>query len=691
MKSSLSIAMLSACLLLVGISTSLAQVETTFYELGVASQQGVLFPDSHIPIEQVDPGNLDELIQKDEAADEKGKPYRFAKALPINITTENSGVWKQIKGKNIWQMSMSSPKALSLSLIFSDLNLNPQAELYIYSIDQTIVYGPITSQQNTKKYFATDVLETSQLIIELHEPISSNTFKSSLRISKIAHGYRELLTDEVGTSQNISLDTIPNDSTQIKSSRINRNLPDQPTTNAYGDSDACNLDVYSTQANGWQRQSDAVALVIYDDNTRTCSGCLLNNTRQDRRPFFLTAFHCFNINASAGATLEAGEINLVQTAIFRFHFKRHYANGSSLRTTLTYSNSTFRAGWRNTDFVLTEITGTNFNRVSFLGWDSQNAVVPTGGAFLHHPRGDVMKFSLSHDPPQLNVNQLPVSGYPAAPANTVWVQDFISHGGLQPGSSGCPIMKGGNQGQFVYGQLFAAGPITQPCGLTTIACGALHISWNGNGTNNTRLSNWLAPDDLQRRTLGMLCSPPPQPVITQNFQCQSTCYMNLRFGNTENAFEYDIETTTPGGSASTFTKRQDYHAVYAETPGNYRVRVRARNFCGTTTWSTINFYSPGSSFSSVNVSSTEFSVYPNPAQHEISIKVFNQEASENSLFAEGIIDHIELYDKSGELVLNTSGSDKHTQISIATIPNGTYIMHIFYGTGVIHKHIFIDN
>ena len=321
--------------------------------------------------------------------------------------------------------------------------------MFIYNGEKNMVSGPINQGQNnpTGRY-STSLLKGSSVIIELFEP--DNVYsKSQLHISKVIHGYK--LVSFAG----------------------------------FGESAPCNINVNCAQGNAWNDEKNMVAMVLLQNNTRLCSGSLLNNACQNLTPNFLTAFHCLDVNENGNA--EAGEIADAQNWQFMFQYMSPNCNPNTDDPYFfTFSGSTYRAGWNMSDFALVQLNQrpNASTGIRYAGWSRTNAA-STSSASLHHPKGDVMKISIEN-------NQAASVDWNGVGPNTHWLVNF-DDGTVEGGSSGSPLF---NQSHRVVGQLH--GGLTdenQPndgrCNLHDGRYGRFDVSWDGGGTANTRLRDWL--------------------------------------------------------------------------------------------------------------------------------------------------------------------------------------------------------
>ena len=123
--------------------------------------------------------------------------------------------------------------------------------------------GPFTYQnQKSNSRFATGFTHGDYCIIEYYEPKASQG-AGRIAIDGIVHGYRSIRSE------------------------VNSTL------RAFQDSGACNNDVECAIGNGWEDQIKSVGLILTANNSRFCTGALINNTGDDCQSYFLSANHCF--------------------------------------------------------------------------------------------------------------------------------------------------------------------------------------------------------------------------------------------------------------------------------------------------------------------------------------------------------------------------------------------------------------
>ena len=342
-----------------------------------------------------------------------------------------------------------------MNFVFDKLHLSPGAELYIFNSDSSMIYGPVTEEENIEKgTFLTDLISGDEVTIQLSEP-ANNKKESDLRISRVVHAYKNLFISDAGIAATSAV------------------------YNCYN-----SILLYPE----WANESDAVALVIINNGTSLCTGSLLNNTAQDYKPYFLTAFHCIDTSPFDGSISEA-EQSVAENWAFRFQYKTVDAS-----TYITYNQAFFRAAWQSSDFALMELRQriTN-NNITFLGWNKAETVNGQASC-VHHPGGDFMKISFANNSPTPNTDSIPwksdSNGNPiiVSPANTHWTVNF-TNGGAEEGSSGASLF---DSNKRVIGQLHG-GSGNGGCPPLIVHFGRFYNSWSGGGTQETQLSYWLDP------------------------------------------------------------------------------------------------------------------------------------------------------------------------------------------------------
>lgn len=365
-------------------------------------------------------------------------PWRFGENLPVNLGLDNAGVWDTLPGgERLWRLGVQSPGAYSLNLTFDRYRLPPGAALYVYSADRSFVLGAFTELNNQEDhYFATTLIPGDALIIEYMEP-SHPDFKGELNLETVTHAYRSVMD----------------------------------FTSKFGRSGACNLNVACEEAEGWEKQVDAVLLMMVGSNS-LCTGTLINNTNFDGRPYILSANHCYR-NPS--------------TLVFWFNWQSPTCeNPSEAPPYDAMSGAVSLVRQTSSDAWLIELhqrVPVDYNPY-YAGWNRTLDSVVTGTVTsIHHPRGDIKKFSYALD----GVAKSRYVGEPGS-GDTHWRITWSGGTTTEPSSSGAPLFN--PEGQII-GHLHGG---YAHCGNTLPDWyGRFGISWDAGSGPESSLRYWLDP------------------------------------------------------------------------------------------------------------------------------------------------------------------------------------------------------
>lgn len=311
-----------------------------------------------------------------------------------------------------------------------------------------------------------------------------------------------------------------------------------------GASEPCHINANCRAGDNWNNEKNSVAMIVVNGVIQ-CTGSLIMNTCNTNTPYFLTANHC----------LEAGN---VPNWVFQFQtLSTDCETNVGWREDIQFNGCVLRANNGASDFALLQLNTTPAanSGLFYSGWSRQTNG-NTSTTILHHPAGDLMKISVDNQPP-VAMNSLGVD---------VWQIDQ-DLGRLQGGSSGAPYY---NQNHQIIGQHWRrpeAG--TRPiCDITVAQGGRFDRSWTGGGTNATRLSNWLDPNNTGATFTNGTNIANLSPAVTgalsisgSNSFCTGTSQYTLNVNGspfTGNvswiSLNTNIATVFPTGNPATVTK-----------------------------------------------------------------------------------------------------------------------------------------
>jgi hypothetical protein len=377
--------------------------------------------------------DVEALLAEDVERESSVKPVapRFAKNIQVGYTPDNSGTWESLDdGSRLWLF-----------------DLPEGAAFWVHAPGGSKVQGPYTAKnRNAVGGLWTAVVLGDELVAELRVPMGG---EADLRIGSVNHGYRFFGERE----------------SAIDSKR-----------------GSCNINVVCPEGDPWRDQIRSVAryTVRCEGGTATClcTGQLVNNTAEDLTPYFLSAQHC--IEQASDAPTVVAYWNYQSPSC------EDLAGGNLSQT---QSGSTFKASWdlgTGSDFTLVELDEQpqpSFN-VYYLGWDARDRL-PSATTTIHHPSGDEKSISFDYDPPTITTY-----GGDDSPGDGTHLRiGAWDEATTEGGSSGACLFD--NETKRCVGTLsggFAACGNDEPDWY-----GWFHSHWTGNGTAETRLSDWLDP------------------------------------------------------------------------------------------------------------------------------------------------------------------------------------------------------
>ncbi len=465
--------------------------------------------------------DLEKIRSEDQKNNSKiqTKRQRVGVLHKVDFDLLTAGQWTTLNnGDRIWRLRLKSEDAVHMSAVFDQFYLPEGSSLHLYNKDRTDLLGAYTEKQNNKKgVLGTWFVKGDEMIIEYFEPEQVKG-QGRLHLAHVMHGYRMANSFQKGY-----LET------------------NEKALNSSAD---CNHDVDCPIGVDFEAQRDLLKkgvgfLLMPDPNSSgafICSGTLVNNTSQDKTPYFLSANHCFGTTDPATYAVRFNWIspNPICASV---------ANSTDAPVNQTMSGSVLRARYALGDMMLVE-----FNNpvpddwdVTFAGWDRSEAS-PSYVVSIHHPDGDIMKISRDDS----GVVQTNVT----IESQTSESWQITSGGGgweigvTEGGSSGSALF---DQNGRIIGMLF--GGSSGCTGLTdnggTDFYGRFATSWNGGGIGSLQLRQWLDPAGTNPMTLDALDN-----VLSDNderlrasiaiFPNPTSNELNLEIAEGSMSYEYKI-------------------------------------------------------------------------------------------------------------------------------------------------------
>ncbi|MFT5984418.1 MAG: lysyl endopeptidase, partial [Ulvibacter sp.] len=285
------------------------------WQLGIRSSSNII---------ELPPLDLEEVIQQDSINDlDKSLPWRYGISRTVELDMSQGGEWTELPNiGRIWRAAIKSSDAINLSINFKNFHIPEGATLHLYNEDRSDISKTYSSAQNRQnKQVASWYIGGDLIWIEYFVP-RYVTEEAQLEIGSIIHGYR------LG--------------------RIRQHFQN---TRGLNDSGDCNYDVNCSIGDDFDDIKDVIkktVALLTLGNGYLCSASLMNNTRNDKTPFLLTANHCLEISDPAYWTV-------------RFNWMSPNPicgtgeDSDDLQTNFTMSGAELKANNELSDFALVEM------------------------------------------------------------------------------------------------------------------------------------------------------------------------------------------------------------------------------------------------------------------------------------------------------------------------------------------------
>lgn len=369
---------------------------------------------------------------------ENPTPMRYGIIQDVALDLKLSGTktyLEDYKG-NIWRYRIEAKDAKSLQLIFEKYRVPDGAQLFVYDDNYSIIRGAFTNINIAEDLtFTLADFPGEYVIIEYLEPENAE-FEGEVVIGGIGQAYIDVYETK---SENADRDNL--------------------------------INVNCIEGKEYQDQKHSVCKITFNDGTYSylCTGALINNTKNDQKPYFLTANHCISSNSMAS------------TVVAYFNYETAGCTTSSNYTNQTLSGANLLTTGSASDYTLLLLTNSvpGIYKPYYAGWNAANEV--TDSTFgIHHPKGWYKKISVDHGPTVSNTEPISWEGGSTTAAGTHWGVTF-DEGTTYGGSSGSPLF---DENKRIIGQLHGGSEVDY--------YGKLSHSWTHASSTNT-LKSFLDP------------------------------------------------------------------------------------------------------------------------------------------------------------------------------------------------------
>lgn len=369
------------------------------------------------------------------------KPLVFAHTFPVSISPVSHGNWSRSSdGWWVWKLTVTSRGALSLNILFNEIRMPAEARLFLYTPDQSQIIGAFTAKTiAVSELFATEPVLGESVVVQYELP------------------------NPPGNTPDFVITAVNHDFLGILKYTDNR----RPMGITAG---ACNVDVRCQTGKQWSEVANSVCRVMILGR-ELCTGTLLNNTAQNKRPYILTANHCISTQLKAAGSL------------FLFNYESPYCGSLDGDVTNSLSGSRLKATLDSLDFTLVELSTPPppALRPYFAGWNRSSSQSDTLTS-VHHPQGDIKKVSIEYDKP------LTATFLSSFVKNAFWKIARWDQGTTEIGSSGGPLFNKWGQlsGTLSGGAAECGDPVND-------YFARFDLAWNYKPDSARQLKYWLDP------------------------------------------------------------------------------------------------------------------------------------------------------------------------------------------------------
>jgi len=465
-------------------------------------------------------------------------PLFAGQTVEAKVASKNTIPWiKHSKSERlISQLKVNNTTNSPLVFYFKAVKLDADALMYIYQADFSKILGPFTQKDFTNGLaFVVGPISGSTIIVQLEKNLD---------------GIASFNLNEIGVL-----------------SKESANLA------GFGTSGDCEVNINCAEGDALKQQKNGIARILVKQGSSLfyCSGTLINNTRRNFAPLFLTANHCGK---------NATEEDYGQW-LFQFNYEwESCENPLSEPDYFTITGAELLS--KSTD---NENTGSDFKLLMlnsdvpantnpyFNGWNRLNSSTDYGHT-IHHPDGDIKKISTYN-------SRLVSTSYGGGGENpeekywrVSWTATENGHGVTEGGSSGSPLF---DENGLVIGGL--TGGLSSCSELQAPDYyGKLSYSWESNGSDvSQQLMPWLDPDFTGVTTLTGLGYNPDALIAAFSVDANALIVdQKLSFSNLSSGIITKYEWFFEGGTPDSSTEKFPEEIAY-ERPGQFDVRLIVSN------------------------------------------------------------------------------------------------------------------
>jgi uncharacterized protein (TIGR03437 family) len=357
---------------------------------------------TQVKLESVSVRRLPELNAREMRAERKSARLRIGAVRQLNqpLAVPRDSTEFQLSEGKLYLMRITTPGAVMARLHFNNVRLPPGARLFVYSRanpdDAHPLHIPGENGLNVvgEREFWTPPMSGGEIVVEylVSRDAASESAAQPFVIDQVSH----IFLDPRSTQQDGAA--------------------------------ACNLNVPAE----WSEAAKSVGFLQFatPKGEFACSGVLLNTSRTDNQPFFLTANHCLS------------DSRFVNTVTVNWLYTSGNQPGSG--SPRTHGGTVIATGVAG-DFSLMQLNSIPPG-VRRAGWSAEPVAAGTPITSVHHPQASYQRFAAGQSLAGNCPSDLPNGCEHFLPVR--WQQGIT-----EPGSSGAPLFAGTPDDLRVVGAL----------------------------------------------------------------------------------------------------------------------------------------------------------------------------------------------------------------------------------------------
>jgi hypothetical protein len=340
----------------------------------------------------------------------------FARAIPGGERPLATAAmpWQALPdGGTAARIVVSSPGAAAIRIGVTMTTAADVALRFAGSGQPQQIFGPFKAKEvAASRVYWSPVLEGDAATLEIYLPAGVAPTAVQLAIPRISH-------------------------LVLTAARLQKSQP----VDDIGAAGACEVDVACIATPAALQQARAVAKMVFTEggDTFACTGTLLNDSIASNTPYFYTAGHCMDSQEAASSL------------VTYWFFDAISCGSRSVPPYVTLTGGAALLGRSvDSDWALVRLNTAPPANAFFSAWRAETLPISTASSVIHHPKGDLKKFS--------DGTMLP---YFSFSDGTSFAQTRYTLGSTEAGSSGAGLLTLGSDGSFyeLRGGLFAGDAV----------------------------------------------------------------------------------------------------------------------------------------------------------------------------------------------------------------------------------------